>query len=203
MTSESHSRPSAAADNPVASRRDLIAATVTIAAIAGAADAAQAQTGSTVRRFDPPGMTSPPTYNHVVEVNGPHRVVYIAGQTGVDKDGKMAQGFSAQAVQVMENIKIALAAVGGSFENIVKLNSYLVDIAANQPTYRELRSQADAILASSNAPKAPSWRERLMAGPKWDSFAFVDFCEACAEDETTELALAARRIQYAEMSLLV
>src|SRR3954463_3492271 len=121
--SQSHSRPpSAPADNPVASRRDIVAAAVTIVAVAGAAEAAQAQTGSSVRRFDPPGMTSPPTYNHVVEVNGPHRVVYIAGQTGVDKDGKMAQGFRAQAVQVMENIKIALSAVGGSFDNVVKLN---------------------------------------------------------------------------------
>src|SRR5690349_16926981 len=112
MTSQSHSStPSAAADNPVASRRDVVAAAVTIAAVAGAADTAQAQTGLTVRRFDPPGMTSPPTYNHVVEVNGPHRVIYLAGQTGVDKDGKVAQGFRAQAVQVMENIKTALAAV--------------------------------------------------------------------------------------------
>jgi len=34
----------------------------------------------------------------------------------------MAQGFRAQAVQVMENIKIALSAVGGSFDNVVKLN---------------------------------------------------------------------------------
>jgi len=140
MTQSHSGAPSAAADNPMASRRDVVAAAVTIAAITGAADGAQAQAGSTVRRFDPPGLTSPPTYNHVVEVNGPHRVVYIAGQTGVDKDGKMAQGFQAQAVQVMENIKTALAAVGGSFENVVKLNSYLVDIAANQPTYRDVRA---------------------------------------------------------------
>src|SRR3954452_10668774 len=141
MTSQSHSRPAfAPADTSAASRRDIVAAAVTIAAVAGAAEAAQAQTGSSVRRFDPPGMTSPPTYNHVGEVNGPHRVVYIAGQTGVDKDGKVAQGFQAQAVQVMENIKIALAAVGGSFDNIVKLNSYLVDIAANQPIYRDVRA---------------------------------------------------------------
>jgi enamine deaminase RidA (YjgF/YER057c/UK114 family) len=139
MTSESHSgAPSAAADNPVASRRDLVVAAVTMAAVAGTA--AQAQSGSAVRRFDPPGMTSPATYNQVVEVNGPHRVVYIAGQTGVDKDGKVAEGFRAQAVQVMENIRIALSAVGGSFDNVVKLNSYLVDITTNQPTYRDVRA---------------------------------------------------------------
>ena len=106
MTPQSHSRPpSAAADNPVTTRRDLVAAAVTIAAVAGAADAAQAQTESTVRRFDPPGMTSPPTYNHVVEVNGPHRVVYIAGQTGVDKDGKVAEGCRAvEALRVIYDL---------------------------------------------------------------------------------------------------
>ncbi len=43
----------------------------------------------------------------------------------------------------------------------------------------------------------------LHAGPKWDPFCFVDLCEACAADETTELAWAARRIQYVEMSLLM
>lgn len=160
MTSDSHSLPpSATADNPLASRRDLVAAAVTIAAVAGTADAAQAQAGSIVRRFDPPGMTSPPTYNHVVEVNGPHRVVYIAGQTGVDKDGKMAQGFRAQAVQVMENIKTALAAVGGSFDNVVKLNSYLVDITTNQPTFREVRASyfsGKAALPASTSVGVPA-----------------------------------------------
>jgi hypothetical protein len=73
----------------------------------------------------------------------------------------------------------------------------------NQPTYRELRRQADAILADCKAPDAGRWRERLQAGSKWDPFAFVDLCEECADDESSALALAARRIQYAEMSLLM
>jgi len=73
----------------------------------------------------------------------------------------------------------------------------------NQPTYRDLRQHADGILEKSNAAEAPPWRNRLTAGPKWDPFAFVDMCEECAADETSELAIAARRIQYAEMSLLM
>jgi hypothetical protein len=31
---------------------------------------------------NPPGMSKPPSYSDVVEVNGPHRTVYLAGQTG-------------------------------------------------------------------------------------------------------------------------
>ena len=94
----------------------------------------------TLHFSNPPGLSSPPTYSHVVEVNGPHRTVYIAGQTGADAAGKVAQGFRAQAVLVMENLKTALASVGGGFEHVVKINSYLTDIEANAPEFREVRA---------------------------------------------------------------
>jgi enamine deaminase RidA (YjgF/YER057c/UK114 family) len=144
MSSDSNSRTPAIGDDPVASRRDFVAAAATVTAAAGAvaaAGAAQAQGAPTVRRFNPPGMSSPPAYHHVVEVNGPHRVIYIAGQTGVDANGKVAESFQAQAVQVLENIKAALAGAGAGFEHIVKLNSYLVNIAVNQPLYRDVRAK--------------------------------------------------------------
>ena len=38
--------------------------------------------------------------------------------------------FRAQAVQTFENLKAALAAVGGRFTHVVKLNNYLTDIVA-------------------------------------------------------------------------
>ena len=143
MPAELTPASSPTADESVASRRDFVAAAVTVAAAAGAAGSAQAQgtapAKADVRFLNPAGMSTPATYSHVVEVNGPHRTVYIAGQTGVDASGKLADGFRAQAVQVMENIKAALAAVGGSFEHVVKVNSYLTDIAAHAQTFREVR----------------------------------------------------------------
>jgi enamine deaminase RidA (YjgF/YER057c/UK114 family) len=96
-------------DAPVASRRNIGAAAVTMAAAAGTASGARGQTQSSLRLSNPPGMSSPPTYSHVVAVNGPHCAVYIAGQTGADASGKVAQGFRAQALQAMENLKTALA----------------------------------------------------------------------------------------------
>jgi enamine deaminase RidA (YjgF/YER057c/UK114 family) len=128
-------------DEPNASRRGFVAAAATMAAAAGAAcagGAAQAQTALDVRFQNPPGMANPPSSSHVVEVSGPHRTVYLAGQTGVDASGKVAEGFRAQAVQVFENVKTALAAVGGGFEHIVKLNNYLTNIEANAPEFREV-----------------------------------------------------------------
>jgi enamine deaminase RidA (YjgF/YER057c/UK114 family) len=129
-----------ASHEPVASRREFVAA-VTVAAAGGAVAAGAAQAQAQNLRFsNPPGMTKPATYSHVVEVSGPHRIVYLAGQTGVDASGKVAQGFRAQAVQVMENIKTALASVGGDFDHIVKLTSYLTDLEANADVFREVRA---------------------------------------------------------------
>jgi 2-iminobutanoate/2-iminopropanoate deaminase len=127
-------------DQPDASRRDFVAAAVTIAGIAGAAADAQAQTPSNLRFSNPPGMSKPPSYSHVVEVNGPHRTVYLAGQTGGDANGKVAEGIRGQTVQVMENIKTALASVGGGFEHVVRLTSYLTNLEADGPVFREVRA---------------------------------------------------------------
>jgi 2-iminobutanoate/2-iminopropanoate deaminase len=139
MTTELPSTMPSGDGQSAASRRDFVAAAVTVAAAAGAASPAPAQTPANVRHSNPPGMSSPPTYSHVVEVNGPHRTIYLAGQTGADATGKVAEGFRAQAVQVMENIKTALASVGGGFEHVVKLTSYLTNIEANAAEFREIR----------------------------------------------------------------
>jgi len=140
MTSQNDSAPS---DKPTSSRRDFVTA-VTAAAAASAAvapaSAAQAQAGPNVRHSNPPGMSQPAAYSQVVEIEGPHRIVFVAGQTGVDASGKAAQGFRAQAVQAFTNIKTALASVGGSMDHVVRLTTYLTDIQQDADAYREVRA---------------------------------------------------------------
>jgi enamine deaminase RidA (YjgF/YER057c/UK114 family) len=96
---------------------------------------------SNIRFMNPEAIAKPGGYSHVVEIIGPGRIVYIAGQLGLKPDGKIAGDFRAQAVQAFENLKNALAAVGATFEDVVKLNNYLIDIAANIAIYREVRDQ--------------------------------------------------------------
>ncbi len=91
--------------------------------------------------MNPATIAKPGGYSHVVEATGPGRIVYIAGQLGLKPDGQMAGDFRAQAVQAFENLKSALAAVGATFDDVVKLNNYLVDIATNLPIYREVRDR--------------------------------------------------------------
>jgi enamine deaminase RidA (YjgF/YER057c/UK114 family) len=95
-------------------------------------------------RFLNPGtMSKPPGYTHVVEVTAPGRIVYVAGQLGLDRDGRMAGApgdFRAQAVQAFENLKAALAAVGANFGHVVKINNYLTDMTHLQ-VFREVRDR--------------------------------------------------------------
>jgi enamine deaminase RidA (YjgF/YER057c/UK114 family) len=103
---------------------------------------------SQTRFINPQALGKPPGYTHVVEVTAPARIVYIAGQLGVDRDGKVVGDFRQQAEQTFENLKAALAAVGADFHDVVKLNNYLVD-RAHLPTFREVR---DSYLAEKDRP---------------------------------------------------
>ncbi len=63
------------------------------------------------------------------------RVVFVAGQVGLDGSGKLADGIDAQCDQVWKNIGEVLKAAGMSFKDIVKINTFLTDsrfIAANR-----------------------------------------------------------------------
>jgi enamine deaminase RidA (YjgF/YER057c/UK114 family) len=95
-----------------------------------------------VTRFsNPKGLSKPPGYTHVVEITGPARIVYIAGQLGVDRGGQLvSQDFRAQAVRVFENLKTALASVGARFQDVVKLNNYLGNVS-DLPVLREVREK--------------------------------------------------------------
>lgn len=105
-----------------------------------------------VHRFhNPSTMPAPRGYTHVVESKSPCRTIYLSGQLGMTADGKFAGApgdFRAQATQCFENIKLALAAAGASFEHVVKVTNYFVDMA-HLPLYFEVR---DRYVDTKNPP---------------------------------------------------
>jgi enamine deaminase RidA (YjgF/YER057c/UK114 family) len=71
---------------------------------------------------------------------GPGRTVYLAGQLGIDKSGKM--GTAREEMEIaFENVKAALTSVGAGFEHVVKLNNYIIDVGTNIAHYREVRDK--------------------------------------------------------------
>ena len=113
-----------------------------------------------VQFINPQSMAAPPGYTQVVEI-GSGRTIYIAGQCSVDQSGNIVgrSDFRAQAQQVFENLKAALAAVGADFTNVVKLNTYLVDIA-QLPILREVR---DRYVNTQHPPASTAVEVRKLA----------------------------------------
>ena len=81
------------------------------------------------RFVNPTTMPQPVGYTQVVEVGG-GRTIYLAGQVALDPTGQIVGpgNLHAQTVQVFENLKVGLAAVGANFQHVVKLNYFLLDI---------------------------------------------------------------------------
>ncbi len=93
------------------------------------------------RFINPPEISTPRGYTHVVEVLS-GRPVYISGQVPLDQSGNVVGkgDMRAQTVQVFENLKAALAAVGLGFDSIVKFSYFLTDITT-LPIVREVRNE--------------------------------------------------------------
>jgi enamine deaminase RidA (YjgF/YER057c/UK114 family) len=66
-------------------------------------------------------------YSHLTRVKA-SEFVFIAGQVGVLKDGKLAGdgGFDAQCGQTFANIEAALTSCGAGWGNIVEFTTYMV-----------------------------------------------------------------------------
>ncbi len=94
-----------------------------------------------IRFINPPTLGKPPGFTQVVEVTG-GRLVYLAGQAAIDRSFQIVGrgDFRAQAEQVFENLKLALAAVGADFTHVVKLNYYVLDIS-NRGALLEVRDR--------------------------------------------------------------
>ncbi len=105
-----------------------------------------------VKRTNPPELSAPTGYTHIVEVSGPARTIYISGQIAFDKEGKLVgEGdMKAQAEQVFRNLQTALTAAGAKFSDVVKMNSYITDMSKAQAV-RDVRARyfADAVPAST------------------------------------------------------
>jgi reactive intermediate/imine deaminase len=95
-----------------------------------------------VKRSNPPTLSKPTGYTHVVEFNGPGRTIYISGQIALDKDGQVvgAGNMKAQAEQVFKNLQLALEAAGAKFSDVVKMNYYITDMD-QAPAVREVRAR--------------------------------------------------------------
>jgi enamine deaminase RidA (YjgF/YER057c/UK114 family) len=101
-----------------------------------------------IRRINPPELGTPPGYSQIVDVSA-GRIIFIAGQTELDRDGNVVGKSDSQ---VFRNLTIALEASGCTAANLVKLTVFLTDMN-NLGVYREARNR---FFASMTPPAAPA-----------------------------------------------
>jgi enamine deaminase RidA (YjgF/YER057c/UK114 family) len=83
----------------------------------------------TMRRLNPAGLAAPSGFSHAVTATG-GRLVFLAGQTAVDQDGRVVgDGIVAQFERALSNLLTALAEAGGSPDQLAKLTIFVTDPA--------------------------------------------------------------------------
>lgn len=104
-----------------------------LAALQLAGAVACSHSSPVVKHVNPPDLSRPTGYTHVVEVTG-GRTIYVSGQVALDRAGVLVgkNDLEAQTRQVFENLRTALAASGATLDDVVKITIFLTDASQIQ-----------------------------------------------------------------------
>jgi 2-iminobutanoate/2-iminopropanoate deaminase len=82
--------------------------------------------GQQLQRTNPPGLSTPQTYSHVVKAG---KLLFVAGQVGYDANGKLVgPGMAEQYEQLLKNLKAVLASQGADFSHVAKITVFVTTI---------------------------------------------------------------------------
>ena len=123
-----------------------------------------------MERINPAGLARPSGFSHAVSAPA-GRLVFLAGQLGMDRDGRLVPGgVVAQFEQALGNLLAALAAAGGQPSDLASLTIYLTDVAEYQARAKEIGAV---------------WRR--LAGPDYPAMAGVGVTRLWFPDAMVEL----------------
>ena len=94
--------------------------------------------------INPKELNAPRFYTHAVSAEGAGSIVFISGQVSWDANANVVGkgDMRAQAEQVFKNVGAALAAAGAGWDDVVKMNGYMVGMHGERvAAYREVRQR--------------------------------------------------------------
>ncbi|MFE6896055.1 RidA family protein [Streptomyces sp. NPDC057717] len=93
---------------------------------------------SGIERINPPELSPPTGFSHAVTATG-GRLVFLAGQTALDADGKITgDTLPEQFERALTNLLTALRHAGGTPDTLARVTVYATDIADYRTQAREL-----------------------------------------------------------------
>jgi enamine deaminase RidA (YjgF/YER057c/UK114 family) len=123
---------------------------------------------SQVALFNPETLFVPVAgYSQVAKVRS-GKLVYVAGQVPFDRSGKLVgeNDFLAQVEQVFLNLKAAVEAAGGSFEDVVKLNYFCVE-TVDRSLIPEMLKVRDRFVNTKTPPISTFVVVKTLVRPEW------------------------------------
>ncbi|MEV7450759.1 RidA family protein [Streptomyces nigra] len=124
----------------------------------------------TAERVNPPDLSPPTGFSHAVVATG-SRVVFLAGQTALDTDGKVTgETLPEQFERALGNLLTALAAAGGTPADLARVTVYATDVA----DYRDRAAELGRV-----------WRR--LAGRDYPAMAVVEVVRLWDERALVEL----------------
>ncbi|MER6435774.1 MULTISPECIES: RidA family protein [unclassified Streptomyces] len=130
-----------------------------------------------IERIDPAGLSPATGFSHAVVATGT-RVVFLAGQTALDPDGKVVgETLPEQFERALANLLAALRAAGGTPADLARVTVYATDVADYRAHAAELgrlwrRSAGRDYPAMAVVGAVRLWDERALV--ELDGFAVLE-----------------------------
>jgi enamine deaminase RidA (YjgF/YER057c/UK114 family) len=116
--------------------------------------------------LNPPTLGKTHGWTHVVTTRG-GKTIHISGQTAVDADGKVVGkgDLKRQTEQAFENLRLALAAAGATWSDVVVTRLYVVNLKPEHvPIIREVRSR---FVSAEHPPASTLVGVSALVGADW------------------------------------
>ena len=102
-----------------------------------------------------------------LETGQPKRMLYVAGQIGSLPDGKMADGFLAQAAQTWANVGAVLRSAGMSSANIVRTGIFITPGIDMTPDVKAEFNRIRIAFLGDNRPASTMICVHALMDPSW------------------------------------
>jgi enamine deaminase RidA (YjgF/YER057c/UK114 family) len=116
--------------------------------------------------INPPALGKTHGWTHVVCTHG-GKTIHISGQTGIDGAGNVVGkgDLKRQTEQTFENLRLALAAAGATWNDVIVTRLYVVDLQpAHVPIIREVRSR---YVSAEHPPASTLVGVSALVGADW------------------------------------